>query len=365
MAPSPQNISASPLFSLVMPVYGVERYIADAIADVLTQDCGDFELIVVDDCTPDRSIEIAEYVAGGDARMRIVHHESNRGLSQARNTGIDAARGRWLLFPDPDDRYESDMLAKVRDAVDNCDTDLVVFGHVQEYHDASGKHLYDNALMLENAAYEQGPELGRAAVALERQTHLGYAWNKAYRTELVRTAGLRFEDNVPLIEDILFNVEYLKHARSVVTLSSVPYRYAKRLGANLTNDFVPRYFELHRRRIAEVRALASGYGALDEQAQATIGALYARYILSALERNADPRSNMTHAERINWVRKLFEDELFCELIPKAHAEDSAALAACLKLLNARNPKALVALGRTIHLVRNRSTVLYSKAKSKR
>ena len=368
MTPSPQstqNIPANPLFSLVMPVYGVERYIADAIADVLTQDCADFELIVVDDCTPDRSIEIAEYVAGGDVRMRVVRHERNRGLSQARNTGIDAARGRWLLFPDPDDRYEPDMLAKVRDAIRGHDTDLVVFGHVQEYYDADGKHLYDNVLALEDAVYEQGTELGRAAVALEQQTHLGYAWNKAYRTELARNSGLRFEDDVPLIEDILFNVEYLKHARSAVTLSSTPYRYAKRLGSNLTNDFVPRYFELHRRRIAEVKSLVDDCGALDEHAQATIGALYARYILSALERNADVRSSMSHAERISWVRELFEDELFCELIPKARADDSTSLATCLKLLNSRNPEALVVLGRVIHLVRNRSTVLYSKAKSKR
>ena len=355
----------APLFSIVMPTYGVERYIADAVADILVQTFRDFELIVVDDCTPDRSIEVVEAVAGDDERVRIVHHPVNRGLSAARNTGIEAAQGTWVLFPDPDDRYEANLLERILDAAEEQDVDLVAFGHVQEYYDGDGSFLYDNVPALVQSSYRQGPELGRAAVALEQQTHLGYAWNKAYRLEIIREADLRFEDDVPLIEDILFNVAYLRHIGAMACISDVLYRYAKRLSGNLTNAFVPNYFELHRRRIQEIRDFVAESGSLDSQAKSTLGALYARFILSTLEQNTDPRANMTHAQRKAWLERLFDEPLFNELVPDAHADDSTSLSTCLTLLNSRNIPSLLALGRAIHVVRSRNTTLYTKVKSRR
>ena len=359
------STSPAPFFSLVMPVYGVERYIADAIADVLTQTWRDFELVIVDDCTPDRSVEIARELACGDDRVRIVSHEVNKGLSAARNTGIAEARGTWLLFPDPDDRYSIGMLEIVHGVIERNDPDLVVFNHVQEYYAADGAHLYDNAMSLSTARYGQGVELGHAAVELEKLTHLGYAWNKAYRADIVQSAGLLFEDDVPLIEDILFNVAYLSEARSVVTMPNVLYRYAKRQKGSLTGAFVPNYFELHRRRIREIADFAAANDALDETTRPVLGALYARFILSALEQNTDERSGLDHRARVAWLHALFEDDLFRELVPGAKAEDSKALATCIALLNSHNVPALLALGRSIHLVRTKSTTFYTKAKSRR
>jgi glycosyltransferase involved in cell wall biosynthesis len=361
-AASPEN--QSPLFSIVMPTYGVERYIADAIADILTQTFRDFELIIVDDCTPDRSIEVAQAVAGDDPRVRIVHHEVNRGLSAARNTGIDEARGLWVLFPDPDDRYEPSMLECVYAALKQP-TDLVVFGHVQEYYGADGSFLYDNTIPMPETICEQGSDLAHLALELEQLTHLGYAWNKAYRLEQIRTSDLFFEDNVPLIEDILFNVAYLRTVNTVTTIPDVLYRYAKRLGTNLTNDFVPGYYELHRRRISEIRDFVEERGALDEEAKALLGALYARFILSSIEQNTNRKSGMNHKDRIAWLERLFQEPLFNELVTCAHAQDSTSLALCIRLLNARNITSLLALGQIIHVVRTRSTTLYTKVKSHR
>lgn len=357
--------TAAPFFSVVMPTYGVERYIADSIADMLTQTFRDFELIVVDDCTPDRSIDIVWELAADDPRVRIVRHVANKGLSAARNTGIDEARGTWIMFPDPDDRYEQTMLERIHDELVAQDVDLLVFGHVQEYYAADGSFLYSNLIDLQRGTYAAGYALGHAAIELERQTHLGYAWNKAYRLDTVREAGLRFEDDVPLVEDILFNVAYLHHVRAVATMPDVLLRYAKRLGTNLTNDFIPRYHELHRRRIQEIRDFAEQSGALDDWAKATLGALYARFILSAIEQNSSPKSGMDHTARVAWLHELFRDPLFVELVTCAEAQDSASLAACIRLLNSHNVPALLALGRVIHVVRTRNTTLYTKVKSRR
>lgn len=355
----------APFFTLVMPTYGVERYIADAVADVLCQTFGDFELIVVDDCTPDRSIEVVRAVAGDDPRVRIVSHQANRGLSAARNTGIEAARGTWLTFPDPDDRYDERFLELLHARLVDDNVDMAIVGHVQEYFDANGAFLYNDELLPVVGTFEEPATMGPAALELECQTHLGYAWNKAYRASIVKEAGLHFEEGIPLIEDIVFNVAYLKHVRAFTTLPCAPYRYAKRLAGNLTNEFVPRYFELHRRRIQEVRDLLDGWECLDEQAKSTLGALYGRYIISALERNCDTHASLDADQRRAWIEGVYADELFCELIPYAKARDSRVLAVCLDLLRARNTSALLALGSFVHVVRSRSTVLYSKAKAGR
>ena len=81
----------NPFFSIVMPVYQVERYISKAVKSIQGQTFSDWELIVVNDCTVDRSAAIAEKFAGIDHRIKIVYHEVNKGLSAARNTGIKEA----------------------------------------------------------------------------------------------------------------------------------------------------------------------------------------------------------------------------------------------------------------------------------
>ena len=108
-APRPPGTdAAAPAVSVVVPVYNVERFVGDAIGSVLAQRFEDFELIVVDDRSPDASMAV---VAGfDDPRLRTVVHAENRGLAGARNSGIRAARGRYVALLDSDDRWDPDKL---------------------------------------------------------------------------------------------------------------------------------------------------------------------------------------------------------------------------------------------------------------
>ena len=355
----------TPFFSVIMTVYGLERYLADALADVLTQTWRDFEVIIVDDASPDRSIEIAHYLADDDPRVRFITHEVNKGLSEARNTGMAAARGSWIMFLDGDDRYEPDLLEHVAQVIGESEPDVVIYNHVQEYYDANGRFLYSNEMELDDAVYVGHDQMGPAVVKLELTTHLGYACIKAYRTEAIRTHDILFENDIPLIEDIVFNVAFLHHANTIATTSYVGYHYGKRLKANLTAAYVPNYYELHRRRIKEIRDLLDEWGCLDDNARSVLGALLARFIISALEQNASPAAHMNHEQRVSWLESVMSDELFLELVDCGEAQDSKALAICLDLLKARNVPALLAAGQAIHFVRTHSTTLYTKVKSKR
>ncbi|MBR2681551.1 MAG: glycosyltransferase family 2 protein [Exiguobacterium sp.] len=355
----------NPFFSIIMPVYGVQQYIADSIADILTQTFSNFELVVVDDCSLDCSIAIVEDLSFNDNRITIVHHEQNLGLSKARNTGMRHATGEWILILDPDDRYDTDLLELVNNAIEEMPADLIMFGHIQEYYDPVNRHLFDNPIELEAGHYQSCSELARKALEFEQQTHLGYTWNKAYRAEIIHAAQLVFEDDVPLVEDVLFNIAYLKHCKSITTVSAKPYHYAKRLRNNLTNEFISNYFDLHKRRIKELRDFVDEQGALDEEARSILGALYARFILSSIEQNTNPKAHMTIGQQKEWLEKLFDDDLFIELVPHARAADSKILELCLQILNSHNIPALLAIGNAIHLVRYHGRTFYAKVKSGR
>jgi glycosyltransferase involved in cell wall biosynthesis len=99
-----------PKVSVIMPVYNVEQFVAEAVTSVLAQSFEDFELLIIDDRSPDQSIAICQ--SFDDPRIRILHHEFNRGLAGARNTGVHHAQGEYLAFLDSDDCWHKEKLAR-------------------------------------------------------------------------------------------------------------------------------------------------------------------------------------------------------------------------------------------------------------
>ena len=327
-----------PFFTVVMPAYGVEKYLSEAVRSIREQTFPDWELIIVDDGSPDRTGNMADELAGTDERIRAVHHTENRGLSEARNTGIDAAEGRYIWFMDPDDRVDPDLLEQVLAALEENPAQLTVFGHTEEYYDAGGQLNYTHTICPERRRFASAEEMRPYVIRLEQETLYGYAWNKVYSLQWIREKGLRFE-TVRLIEDIVFNIQYCMDIGSMNLLDIAPYHYAKRMEGSLTTKFVPDYYELHERRI--------------------------RYILSALERNCDKRAGMRHRDRRDFCIEVFSSGLFGALIPKAQARDSRVLKAALIPMKSRNITLSLAMGRMVHLIRSGMPMLYSKVKSER
>lgn len=343
---------STPFFSIVLPTYNSEPYLANALGDLQDQLFTDWEAIVVNDCSPDNSLAVAQHFAESDPRIRIVSHKVNRGLSAARNTGLAAAQGRYVWFPDPDDRYDFTLLQCVYNSLQQHEAPVVMVGHVEEFYDVAGhvQRVQEFTFSAEDTHLGK-TKLRKHVLEFEKGTHYGYAWNKVYQREYLQQGGFLFKDDLPLIEDIEFNIRVFQNLPGLNVIGMPLYRYAKREAANLTNKFVPRYYEVHRTRIQLLRNQLESWGVLDADAKATLGALYARYILSALERNKQKESGMNHAAQKEWLEGVFADPLFEELVPCAQAE-SSALRMCLKPLQQRNASKCLALGSAIHTAKN-------------
>lgn len=118
----------APMFSIVIPTFNVEKYIARCLDSCIAQEDGDFELVIVDDCGHDQSIVIAERYAVRDGRIRVVRHDRNRGTFATRRTGVDASRGSYVIFLDPDDALQPHALSTIRRLSTVEPADIIVVG---------------------------------------------------------------------------------------------------------------------------------------------------------------------------------------------------------------------------------------------
>lgn len=98
--------------SVIMPAYNAEKYIEEAISSVVSQTHENWELLILDDCSTDRTVEIAERFAGLDARIRLLRNPQNMGVAKTRNRGLDLAQGEWIALLDSDDVWHRDKLEK-------------------------------------------------------------------------------------------------------------------------------------------------------------------------------------------------------------------------------------------------------------
>ncbi|MEU6451328.1 bifunctional glycosyltransferase family 2 protein/CDP-glycerol:glycerophosphate glycerophosphotransferase [Streptomyces sp. NPDC046979] len=211
-----------PRFSVIVPAYQVQAYLHACLESVLSQSYQDFEVIVVDDRSPDACGAIADEFADRDPRVRAVHLAQNQGLGPARNAGIERAVGDYLVFLDGDDTLAPGALRALADRVkETGDPDVLVYDYARTYW--TGETVRSQA-----AAHltEQGPAPFRLADRPGLLRVLMVAWNKTVRREFAEREGLTFPPGY--YEDTPWTYPVLLTAESVATLDRVCVHYRQR-----------------------------------------------------------------------------------------------------------------------------------------
>ncbi len=195
-------MTPTPVVSIIVPVYNTEKFLYRCIDSILAQTYTDFELLLIDDGSKDSSGAICDEYAEKDTRVRVFHKE-NGGVSSARNLGLDNARGEWITFVDSDDYIEENFL-KSFDG--NLDADLVVGNSVvlNEHPNDPNERKEINSSILsgkyENIKYFLNTNF--------QELICRTPWGKLYRANII--ADLRFNENMRLGEDTLFNLCYFR-----------------------------------------------------------------------------------------------------------------------------------------------------------
>ncbi len=228
-----------PRFSVIVPAYRVQDYLPECLDSVLGQSYADFEVIAVDDRSPDASGAILDQAALGDERVRVVHLPENVGLGRARNAGLEHATGEYVLFLDSDDSFTPGLLQAVQDRLRECgDPDVLVYDYARSY--ADGRQVRANSA----AVFGRG---GPAVFDLDQRPDLlellQVVWNKAYRRDFVTEQGLTFPAG--FYEDTPWTYPALLSAARITLLDRVGVHYRQRdEGGNILATPSRRHFDV-------------------------------------------------------------------------------------------------------------------------
>ena len=218
------------LVSVVIPIYNVEKYLAECVESVLNQTYTDLEIILVDDGSPDHCGAICDAYAKKDSRIKVIHKE-NGGLSDARNAGLDTAQGRYVYFPDSDDYIKEDAIEKLVKLADSQNADMVFFNALL---------FCDNRSDFSTDWIQKGPYAPGSGVDLLRQRLHHEEWFPGiplhfYRLDFIRHYNLKFKKGI-FYEDQVFSVSAFLSAEKVCFLNDALYFYRQqRDGSIMTN----------------------------------------------------------------------------------------------------------------------------------
>lgn len=208
----------APIISIVVPMYRCEQTVAACIRSILSQSAPELELIAVDDGSPDRAAVIVREFAEADARVRVLS-QKNGGVSRARNAGIEAACGEYVLFVDADDELPEDAVKTLLEAAKEK-PDIVRFGYTR----CQGRRESEVSPPL--AGKLDREEIRERIVALlVSGWSLNACWAGMYRREMLVSHSVRFPEGVLLDEDFAFVCDAFAAAESAVFLEKPLYRY--------------------------------------------------------------------------------------------------------------------------------------------
>lgn len=184
------------MISIIIPVYNAEKYLCGTVDSILLQNSLDYELLLVDDGSQDKSGKICDEYARQDSRVRVFHKQ-NGGVSSARNMGIENSNGEWLMFVDSDDKVLSSALNSIKDCLNKLEgqnQDLILFRH-----QCNGVSI--------DAPLGQTVSVSEYLKKILSYKIESAPWAKLYRSSCIGT--LRFNENLKIGEDLLFNFEYV------------------------------------------------------------------------------------------------------------------------------------------------------------
>ena len=221
----------APKVSVIVPVYKAEKYLRKCVDSILAQTFKDFEVLLVDDGSPDGSGAICDEYAKKDPRVRVFHKE-NGGVSSARNAALNVALGKYVTMVDADDFIGPSFLSDFGFVL--RESDFYLQGYVLVSGDRESKfRVAPEELFIGHKAF------ATFYIREEETIILNSPWAKLYRRDLIERCRLFFDERISLGEDHLFVLSYLVHAKSAFITPGTSYHYVKDGGEHLTRKCHP------------------------------------------------------------------------------------------------------------------------------
>ena len=287
--------------SVIVPVYKVEAYLHRCVDSILAQTFKDFELILVDDGSPDNCGSICDEYAQKDRRV-VVIHQTNNGVSSARNSGLERVNGKYVMFCDADDWVAPTWCEAHYQAIEAHPRSWIVSGIVSERNNQEiGYNVFDT------------PELKKEDYFLIYKHYLSpYCFNKIYRSDYIRDKRIFFDPSISNGEDIKFNLEYLQLVDSIVTIPAAMYHYNRNDG--ITTKYNPT-------RVNDSRyAFSIRLPFIEKKYLREYSSMWIVSFLNDLKGVFDERNTMSRKEKYRYCDQAMSSSEFAECMKYADLE---------------------------------------------
>jgi len=233
------------LFSIIVPVYNISKYLNECVDSILNQTYQNYELILVDDGSTDGCSDICDEYAANDNRVRVIHKE-NGGLVSARKAGVEVAQGKYILNVDGDDYLDTEALKILSDICEKTDTDVIAY----DYYRFSDKEKVHNSSSVNEGFYNSHDEL----INLRKKILFNFEkrfftygiepslCSKAIRKDLYAKYQLLSDSSVSIGEDLMVSLPILLEANSIYVLKKPLYYYRKN-ESSMTRNYNHTHFE--------------------------------------------------------------------------------------------------------------------------
>lgn len=216
--------------SIIVPVFNSEKYLKQCIESILNQNFKDFELILVDDCSTDSSLNICNSYKKNNSNINVIQLDNNMGVSYARNKGIEIANGEYITFVDSDDFIEKDIYTDSIAKIEKTKTDFIVYGFYEVH-------------KLNKVKRKQRISSGRIEIKsimnkiVDDGTLTGFLFPSVcfciYKLSIIKNNNIKFDTEVFDNEDGLFNLKYCLHSNSIYSISNKNYYNYRFIKKNL------------------------------------------------------------------------------------------------------------------------------------
>lgn len=224
-----------PKISIIVPVYGTERYLNRCLSSIKKQSFNDFEVIIVNDCTKDNSLDIIQQYTSNDNRFILINHTYNRGSMQARQTGIMNAQGKYICFIDSDDYIPSTAISSLYHNIESTGKDIVAGNYIFE---KSSKEQYPHCSSITESI--SGKSL---IIKILEGKYQNALWGKLYKRELFSNRSFDIFENHSLGEDQMLIFQLLDQDPTVGFIPENVYYYCRNFDSTTKSKWTDRQFE--------------------------------------------------------------------------------------------------------------------------
>lgn len=215
--------------SVIVPVYNQEHCIEACLNSIICQSYDDLQIIVVDDGSSDRTGGIIDQISQRDDRVEV-YHVKNQGVSNTRNYGLFRIKGEYVQFVDADDRLDRHMIGRFVSIISRQKADMVICNYIKQF-----QRFYLPNRVIERSGRYTASQYLLNTLRDPGHHYYGVVWNKLYRADIIADNNLRFQSDITLGEDFVFNIKYWQNCHSVYVDCRYMYIYSKVRDFTLSN----------------------------------------------------------------------------------------------------------------------------------